>query len=401
MSTAALVEALADRGIEGVVVCHDAGTAQERTNLQQATGGRTHFMPLYWWNRKIRAALWKRPLIELRQLARTGGPSRSAHRVASLAERWQVDLIHSSTIVTPEGGLAARLLRLPHVWHVRELVGPSAPFRLPLVGPALGTFLVQHCSLVLANSPATAAMLAPWLPADWLEVVPNGIRVERFAALPLRANQPTIVAMVGSLTSRVKKHHLFIAAAARVPRELDVEFRIYGHDPSHGGARRGDAYVAALHRSAAQLGVADRLKWPGFIADPVTIMGQIDLLVHPAEGESFGRVVVEAMAAGLPVVAVRGGGVGQIVVHGQTGLLADVDSSQQLAEHIARLVRDPALRRQLGEAGRLRARAEYSLDACADRVAAAYRRAMSRPVGAVAAMSVANRAPGYLDSAAP
>ena len=104
-------------------------------------------------------------------------------------------------------------------------------------------------------------------------------------------------------------------------------------------------------------------------------------LVHPADNESFGRVVVEAMAAGLPVVGVQGGGVNEIVQHGQTGLLAERDNAQDLAASIEQLIREPRRRAAMGLAGRRRAESTYSLTACAASVLGVYELAMARPLG--------------------
>jgi glycosyltransferase involved in cell wall biosynthesis len=117
------------------------------------------------------------------------------------------------------------------------------------------------------------------------------------------------------------------------------------------------------------------------MTDQSTIMSQIDVLVHPADNESFGRVVVEAMAAGLPVVGTRGGGVAEIVRHGQTGLLARPDDPADLATCIERLVRDAGERRALGRAGRERAISTYSLAACTAGILRVYEQAMRAPLG--------------------
>src|SRR5262249_2158737 len=110
-------------------------------------------------------------------------------------------------------------------------------------------------------------------------------------------------------------------------------------------------------------------------------MSEIDLLVHPADNESFGRVVVEAMAAGLPVVGVSGGGVAEIIVPGTTGLVAQKDDPAALAACIEELVRDPARGWAMGAAGRERAIAQYSLSACAEGMVRVYEAAMRRPLG--------------------
>jgi len=282
------------------------------------------------------------------------------------------------------------------VWHVRELVGPGTPYPLRTSGEQLGRYVAAHASKVIANSHVSAARLERLLPEGLLEVVPNGIDTSGFVPRsPGEARDRLVVGTVGSLTSQSKKHQLFIDAAAKVDRSLPIEWRIYGHDPSRGGTVRGNAYVDGLHDSIARHGLADRFAWPGFLAEPAEIMSQLDILVHPSDHESFGRVVVEAMAAALPVVGVAGGGVGEIVEHERTGLLAPPDDAQSLAAHIERLARDRSLRERLGAAGRARAEAHYSVERCAAGVLAVYRMAMQRPVGQAPRHVVASAAVGH------
>ena len=383
LSTIDLIAALRREGVEACAACDLGGTGDEIARLRDAVGGELLMTPLYWWNRKIRAARWKRPLLELRQSLLTGRGQASADRIARFAAARGADLIHTNTILTPEGGIAARRLGLAHVWHLRELVGPGMPFRLPGEGRRAGRFLAVHCSRLVANSEASAARIRPWLPSpELLEVVPNAVDVGRFTPGERAPGSPVVVAMVANLTSRWKRHDLFVEAAARVDRELPVEFRIYGHDPSDGGRRPGDLYCDRLHRRIAELGLGDRFRFPGFVPDPPRLMAAIDLLVHPAEGESFGRVAIEAMAAGPPVVGVAGGGIAEVVVDGETGLLGPPDDPGALAAGIERLVRDPDLRRRFGRAGRERVAARYSLPALTAGILGAYGRALGRPLGA-------------------
>lgn len=398
LSTLGLIASFRREGIAACAVCHDAGNRQEREALRAATGGEVLFTTLYWWNRKIRAPLWKRPLSELRQMLRTGWSRRSTALVARFAAAHAAELIHTNTLTTPEGGLAARQLGLPHVWHMRELVGPGNPFRLPHEGASFGRYMQAHCSKLVANSHASADQVRSWVNEELLEVVPNGIDLARFQPRTGPA-QPgrVVVAMVGNLTSRSKKHALFVEAAARVDRSLPIEWRIYGHDPSAGGTRHGDAYVDALHARLAQRGIADRFVWPGHVDDPARIMAEIDVLVHPADNESFGRVVVEAMATGLPTVGARGGGVGEIIDDAATGLLANPDDAADLAAQIEKLARDPQLRAKLGTAGRRRAEDKYSLEACAAGILRVYDQAMSRPLGAATRPTVAEIQPHAAD----
>lgn len=383
MSTVGLITSLEKLGVKSCAVCHPAGTESERKRLSDAVHGEVLFTPLYWWNKKIRYPLFLRPLAEARQILRTGWARRSGWAVKSAAEKWHADLIHSNTMLTPEGGIAARFLGLPHVWHVRELIGPGKPFRFPREGKAFGEYVETHASKVIANSNATASHIASWLPKHLLAVVPNGIDISQFLAFD-RSTMPkrdkVVVAMVAGLQARWKKHNVFVKAALRVDPSLPVEFRIYGHDPSEGGKKPANAYIDELHALIAKAGAKDRWFWPGYVADPRQVMSEIDILAHSADHESFGRVIVEAMAAKLPVVGVNGGGVGEIVQHEKTGLLVPPDDHVAMGQAIEALVRDPARREALGRAGHERAFETYSLEACARGVLAVYEAAMERPL---------------------
>ncbi|HEU4734703.1 MAG TPA: glycosyltransferase family 4 protein [Kofleriaceae bacterium] len=400
MSTLGLIASLERLGVSSCAVCHPAGTAEERRRLADAVRGEVVFTPLYWWNRKTRHPLLLRPLAEAKQALRTGCALRSTWEVKHAASRWGARLIHTNTIVTPEGGIAATQLGLPHVWHVRELIGPGKPFRFALEGSRFGDYVARHASKVIANSNATAALIADWLPPGLLEIVPNGIDLSRFSAVSSTGSSAVsssgedhargrklVVAMVAGLTARWKKHAVFVQAALRVDPSLPVEFRIYGHDPSHGGTRAGGPYIDGIHAMIAQAGAAARFRWPGHVADPVQVMSEIDILVHAADHESFGRVIVEAMAAGLPVVGANGGGVAEIVVDGTTGVLVPPDDPAAMARAIERLVRAPAERAVMGSAGRRRAEERYSLEACARGVLGVYEAAMARPLGPASAAS--------------
>lgn len=374
VSTLEIINGLRDCGITSAAVCNDSGTPDERARLVEAVDGRVVFHPLYWWNRKIRSTWWKRPLIQLLQWERTGFTWASTQAVVDAATRFNVDLIHSNTLLTLEGGRAARKLRLPHVWHVRELVGPGHPYRFYCEGANFSRYVRNNASLVVANSQTTGRTLAGWVPHDMLRVISNSVDCRRFVTVPHRPeNRPFTIGMIGNLTSS-KKHSLFLDAAALLDRSLNLEFRVFGHLPKSETLRRG------WETELVRRGLQNCVRLMGFVADPVQIMSQLDLLVHPSDQESFGRVAAEAMAAGLPVVAPRAGGVAEIVVHGETGYLTDVDSAKQIATYIELLAKDTALAARLGTAGRIRAQTVYSLPRLFEDLRRVYREALARPV---------------------
>jgi glycosyltransferase involved in cell wall biosynthesis len=382
LSTLALIASLEKTGVRSCAICHDQGTAIDREKLSNAGHGEVQFTQLYWWNKKIRWPRLLRPVAELRQGLRTGWTHVSGKRVTDAARRWGADLVHTNTMLTPEGWMAAGALGLPHVWHVRELIGTDKPFRFAVEGKALGEYIATRASKVIANSNATAAQIRGILPAGVLEIVPNGIDISQFQPTVKASSGKLVVAMVAGMTARWKKHNVFVKAAVQVDPSLPVEFRIYGQDPSNGGTRSGGAYVDELHEIIRAAGAEKRFTWPGYVADPRKVMAEIDILAHSTDHESFGRVIVEGMAASLPVVGANGGGVGEIVVDGETGILFPPDDHVAMARAIEALARDPVRRTALGAAGRKRALEKYSLESCASGVLAVYEQAMARPLRA-------------------
>ena len=135
-------------------------------------------------------------------------------------------------------------------------------------------------------------------------------------AAPVRSGGPC-VALVGRIT-RWKGQHIFLQAAAWVHRRFpEARFQIVG-----AALFDEKAYEAEIRELAVKLGVQNYVDFLGFRSDIPQYMAGIDLLVHASiTGEPFGQVIIEAMASGKPVVATNGGGVPEIVVHGETGLL--------------------------------------------------------------------------------
>jgi glycosyltransferase involved in cell wall biosynthesis len=127
-----------------------------------------------------------------------------------------------------------------------------------------------------------------------------------------------------------------------------------------------------VKRTAAQLGLGSRLLFAGARDDVPAVMAAIDVLVHPSDQESFGRVVVEAMAAGKPVVGAASGGVGEIIQHGRTGFTVPDNDAERFAAACRELLENSDRRRELGQNGRAYAQENFSIEAVADRVATLY-----------------------------
>jgi glycosyltransferase involved in cell wall biosynthesis len=137
------------------------------------------------------------------------------------------------------------------------------------------------------------------------------------------------------------------------------------------------AYGREVRRRAADLG--DRISFAGFRSDVADCYAAFDLLVVPSRHEGFGRVLVEGMAAGLPVVATKTEGIPEVVVHGETGLLAEPGRPEALAEAMMRLLANPDLAHRMGRAGRERAKRFFTIQAQAQAMQALYEEVIRAP----------------------
>ena len=131
-----------------------------------------------------------------------------------------------------------------------------------------------------------------------------------------------------------------------------------------------------LERLGQELGLGESVRFPGRAGDVAAWLQRAEVLVHPARWEGFGLVLLEAMLASLPVVATRVSAIPEIVVDGETGLLVPANDSVALAAALGHVLDDPALARQLAEAGLARARRDFSVERMATATAEVYRRAL-------------------------
>jgi len=126
------------------------------------------------------------------------------------------------------------------------------------------------------------------------------------------------------------------------------------------------AMLSDLQELAMNLGVADRIHWLGYCADPARLLQASDIFVLASTGEAFGLVLAEAMACGVPVVGSRSGAIPEIVEDGVTGLLATPRDEVSFADAIEKLARDPNLRKEMGAKSLARVREKFSLETDAE-----------------------------------
>ncbi|MDX2177013.1 MAG: glycosyltransferase [Candidatus Sumerlaeia bacterium] len=281
--------------------------------------------------------------------------ARGVWRLAALLRRERATVVQSFLVWSDPVALLAGLLAGTPV---------SATCRLQLPGSLpqgaayriLPYLLAPLTDRVMANAVAVerAVLAREPLSEPRLHVIPNalpdGFRdlsgVVPAALPPQLADASPLVLAVGNLRA-VKRHDLLVEACADIlPRFPKLALVLVGED--RGERRR-------LESLARRRGLAERLHFAGDCADVRPWLRRADLLAHPSDAEGLPNAVLEAMAAALPVVATRVGGVPELLEHGRTGWLVPKGNRAAIARALAHLVERPALRAKLGGAARERA----------------------------------------------
>ncbi len=292
--------------------------------------------------------------------------------------RNQPQIVHTHLFKSDfHGRLAARLCGVPVV--VSTLHARDAWAKQPLLGRLYGATAHFADQLIAVSEEVRQyAITHTRVPAIKICTIENGVEVARFKEkeaagqalrqqLGIAADTP-LVGIVGRLAPQ-KDHATFLRAAALIFQELpQARFLIVGDGPLR---KTLMAQTSALRMNQAVM-------FCGMRNDIPAVMAAIDLLVLSSPSEGLPITLLEGMAAARPVVATAVGGIPGVVVEGHTGLLVPPGDPASLARESMRILQEPALGKRMGQAGRARVEAHYSIEAMTHRTAQLYEELLSR-----------------------
>jgi len=286
---------------------------------------------------------------------------RTALRLKRIVQRIKPDIIHANNfhamvIASLSRGLCGSKL----IWHVRDF--PKSGF--------VTRWCAKRTDRIIAISNAVKSRLMELgVHKQKMGVVYNGIDMPTARMPSMRSNGQFTIACVGQIV-RWKNQEDFLKAAEIVHRCLpEARFLLVGSDVFG----RGDSYQAQLNAmvKSRRMSYVQCLGWQ---KDMEPIWRQTDCLVHTANMEPFGRVIIEAMAHGRPVIAYACGGPAEIVDDGRSGLLVPFGDVDALAAAMLRITREDGLAEAMGTAASQRVRECFGADKTAEGVMAVYRK---------------------------
>lgn len=315
-------------------------------------------------------------------------------QMREIIRRYQIDLVFTNCGQCPVGALAAALEGRPHVWYLQEcFLNPATGLRSPPGQPVLARCVGELSSSIMVVSESVKAEYAPYVAGRLIRVVPSGIEVDRYAnSRPVDTVRRILT--VGTTSPAKGLDDLIGAVELLNARGHTVQVDVLGSFDDVD-------YERTIKKRIRDGGMSDAIKFHGWREDSPVWYAKADLVCCPSHAESFGRSVVEGMAAGRVVVATRCGGPEEIVVDGETGLLVPPGDATSLTDALERLVANPEIARTMGAKGQARARALYDINSCTDAWLDMISQALGSPCSTLASTGIAELLLAFIEGVAP
>ncbi len=279
----------------------------------------------------------------------------------SLNEKHHFDIIYSNTLAVLLGMIYAKKRNIRHIWHVHEII-----VHPKIIANTFPKLLHKYTDVIVCNSEATQENLIQRTPCIKTKsiVIHNGVEIQdqdKNAVLKEDfgfKDNDIVITLVGRI-NRLKGHKLVLTVFLKYFSTQDNIKLLFVGSPVHGQ----ENYLHEVEKIIEENHIDDKVKICSFTKNLNEIWKITDIALMPStEAESFGLVAVEAMLAKKPVIGSNHGGVTEIIVQNETGLLFEPNNDKALYEAIQQLIIDSDKRRSMGEKGFLRAKEIFSVE---------------------------------------
>jgi glycosyltransferase involved in cell wall biosynthesis len=358
-----LVDGLKERGVECYVILPGDGPLADEMR-KRAVAFST--LPYKHWMGK-NSPIWKR-------IGRTVLNFAMAIPIAVSIRRWKCDVVYSNTITVCVGALAARLLGLPHVWHIHEFGYEDHGLVFDL-GQRFSLWLMDRLSSVcVVNSNAVRQKYEQHIAPSKIKMFYYSVSIPQCVikkdAERIQEDVAIRCVIVGRLTEGKGQEDAIRAVAKLVRGGIKAELLIVG--------RGNPKYRQHLNELVAENKLESHVKFVGYAENPLPFMQRAHVVLMCSRCEAFGRVSVEAMKLGKPVIGTRAGGTVELISDGFNGLLYTPGDHSDLAEKIRYLYEHPNAARLMGENGRQWATEQFTNDHYAGEVLVILRQLVSQ-----------------------
>ena len=291
---------------------------------------------------------------------------------------WKIDIIYTNTAVIPSGALAATLLRKPHIWHVHEFVedGQELSFNL---GPHWTLKTIFFLStFVIANSKALQAQLTQYSKrGDQLLLIAPGLHDPlRSTCMDMTGEQTPRpqrifqMAIIGRVSEYKGQIDAIRALAALASEGMELSLTIVGdEDPN---------YIHYLHGYIQTHGIKHRVHFTGYLENPMLVMKAADVVLVCSRSETFGRVTIEAMRLGKPVIGTRSGATPELIQENFNGLLYTRGDVRELKQKVKYLMSSPAFATTMGRNAQRWAEEQFTMERYVDQVVGVLHKAIQK-----------------------
>ena len=312
------------------------------------------------------------PLEFLKSIPPPGGQAHDTYRtlfynaivISLLVRRLRIDLIHANSPRTSyHSGLGARLAGIPHITHVRDY--SNSPFYSSHKAAFLN--VITDRFIVISKATKFAITRNRRIQDQKIRLIYDGLPSAPLFDISQKQqlrkefgmdDRFPLLAVIGYI-SYLKGQEIVIQSMSSILTKYpDTRLLLVG-EPTDAD---GNLYLGKLKELIQSLGLEEHVIFTGFRKDVLHIMASIDCLIHaPILPEALGRVLLEASALEIPIVASNIGGIEEIVIDGETGILVKPGHSNEIAEAVCRLLTDRDLCIRLGQAARKRVRKDFTI----------------------------------------
>lgn len=310
-------------------------------------------VPMKWWLTEM-SRIWKQPLAWLWNIP-------SIFKVRKIIQAKKIDLVLTNSSVIASGALAARREKIPHIWVIHEVLKGENPIVRFLFGSwVLARFILRLSSKVVVNSRATQKAFGS---SERVRLIYNGMEIpeeEYFPADVLRKELSIeegdiVFGIIGKIYKGKGQRELLQAFASLSSSFPRLKLLVVGGV----GNRR---YYGSLQKIIRRHSLDKNIIFTGFRKDLNRLLKLVDLIVVASQVESFGRVALQAMASGKPVLAVRSGGLPEIIKNGENGFLVDSSRPEVLAKALGDFLEHREKMRPIIQKAYETVRKRFSLD---------------------------------------